>query len=490
MDKETRERAKGECEMPVDQPSMQHSGSRGTDAPDAMADFNAILKLATTRAQTAAQLVGQLRQIYAIAAHADLGRYDFDAIRRSAPDLLRGTGHLRLALRDQIPDWEVRGLMTRDVQSALRDVFRIMRYAADMLGELAIDYQRLDDGEKAYPGFMGPGLSTIFHAAAGPSPKLEFRSGDVLLVRGLHHNSAAIARIGDIDSQFSHICMVHVDKAGTPWVVEALIEDGAVINSLDHALAHGIGRAALFRHKDTALAQRAAEMIHDHIKRSQNRWFGRILYDFTMQLTGRKRLFCSKLVRQAFEMASKGQVLLPTYKTSFQTANREFLGRIGVTARETFAPADIELESHFDMIAEWADHRVTSDLRLQDMVLSKMFEWMEKDGWRFQEDFLIRVVGWFGRFSAHWFEGVKTLLADLIPKVPINMPRKTIATVAMLHKTAGALFDQLQPIELETIQRTGHPMHGRDVLEALDRIRAASGGRIGYLVAPKGARGK
>jgi hypothetical protein len=47
------------------------------------------------------------------------------------------------------------------------------------------------------------------------------------------------------------------------------------------------------------------------------------------------------------------------------------------------------------------------------------------------------------------------------------------------------LFELLKPIELETIQRTGHPMHGRDVLEALDRIRAASGGRIGYLVAPK-----
>ena len=456
---------------------------------DALNDFHAILTLASTPVTTPEQLTANLQKIYRIAAEADLSRYDFDAIRRSAPDLFRGTGHLRLALRDQIPDWQLQGLMTAPVQEALRDVFRIMRYTADMLGELSIDNQRLEADEKAYPGFTGPGLSTIFHASAGPNPKLEFRSGDVLMVRGLHHNSAAIARIGDTDSQFSHICMIHIDKAATPWVVEALIESGAVINTLDHALKHGIGRAALFRYKDAALAQRAAEMIHDHVQRSHQRWFGRILYDFSMQLTGTKRLFCSKLVRQAFAMASNGRVQLPTYKTHFFHADKEFLQRIGVKAQETFAPADIELESDFGMIAEWTDHRITSDLRLQDMILSKMFEWMEDDGWRFQEDFLIRLVGWFGRFSATWFEGVKDLLADLIPKVPSNMPRKTIATIAMLHKTAGELFELLKPIELETIQRTGHPMHGRDVLASLDRIRATSGGRVGYLVAPNGGPG-
>lgn len=477
--------------MQDDQQVLRDPGMRTPHAehPNALDDFHAILVLASAPVTTSQELAANLRSIYAIAAQADLSRYDFDAIRRSAPDLFRGTGHLRLALRDQIPDWQHRGLMTVDVQAALRDVFRIMRYAADMLGELSIDNQRLEVGEKAYPGFMGPGFSTIFHASAGPHPRLEFRSGDVLLVRGLHHNSAAIARIGDTDSQFSHICLVHIDKAGQSWVVEALIESGAVINTLDHALKHGIGRAALFRYKDAALAQRAAEMIFDHVQHSHQRWFGRILYDFSMRLTGTKRLFCSKLVRHAFAMASNGRVQLPAYKTQFAHANKEFLGRIGVKTEETFAPADMELESDFALVAEWADHRITSDLRLQDMVLSKMFEWMENDGWRFQEDFLIRMIGWFGRFSATWFEGIKDLLADLIPKVPSNMPRKTIATIAMLHKTAGELFELLRPIELDTIQRTGHPMHGRDVLAALDRIRAASGGRIGYLVAPKSGRG-
>ena len=33
-------------------------------------------------------------------------------------------------------------------------------------------------------------------------------------------------------------------------MVEALIEEGAVINPLDQALEHGLGRCVLLRHKD------------------------------------------------------------------------------------------------------------------------------------------------------------------------------------------------------------------------------------------------
>ena len=456
---------------------------------DALDDFNAVLQLVARREDTPAKLLEKLNKIYFLAADADLARYHFEDIRRAAPHLARGTGHLRMALRDQIPDWQARGLMTAQVQATLRDVFRILRYTADMLSELAIGYERIAVDQPAHRGFTGPGSSTFFHAGAGPDPKIELRSGDLVLVRGLRHNSGAIARIGDIDSQFSHLCLIHVDGAGKASIVEALIEEGAIVNTVDHAL-NGIGRAILFRHKDPELARRAADLIHAHVTRSRKRWLGRILYDFSMKLDGYDRLFCSKLVRQAFDMASGGRILLPTYRTSFSHGSRDFLDRLGIKAKTTFAPGDMELETDFDMIAEWADHRATSNLRLQDMIFSKMFEWMEEEGWHFKEDLIIRLVGWFGRFAAHLSEGVKDLLSRLVPKVPINMPRRTIATVAMLYKTAEALFEQLEPIERETIARTGHPLHGMEVLEHLERIRAASNGRIGYLVAPKSPRKK
>jgi hypothetical protein len=461
----------------------------GRPPPDALADFHAILTLASTPVKTAPELAGMLRQIYDIAARADLSHYDIEAIRRSAADLFRGTGHLRLSLRDQIPDWQQRGLMTEDVQNALRDVFRITRYAADMLGELSLGFERAPAGDKAYPIFEGPASSTLFHSAQGSMPKVTFRSGDVLVVRGTANNSAAIARIGDIDSQFSHVCIVHIDGAGKGWVVEALIEAGAVVNTLEQALNHGCARAALFRHKDSELASRASAYIFRHVKNSRLRRSRHIPYDFSMRLDRYSRLFCSKLVRQAYEAGSDGRVKLPTYLTSFSQADPEFLGRIGVKVKNTFAPGDMELESDFALVAEWADHRMTSDVRLQDMVLTEMFEWMEKDGWRFKQDNLIRLIGWFGRFAAHLSEGVKDTLASVVPKVPLNMRRRTIATIAMLHKTAQPLVEQMRQLERETIERTGHPMHGRDILAHLERIKAQSGGQIGYLVAPSRPKG-
>ena len=34
-------------------------------------------------------------------------------------------------------------------------------------------------------------------------------------MRGTGHNSAAIARIGDVDTQFSHVAIIYIDPAGT-----------------------------------------------------------------------------------------------------------------------------------------------------------------------------------------------------------------------------------------------------------------------------------
>jgi Permuted papain-like amidase enzyme, YaeF/YiiX, C92 family len=299
----------------------------------------------------------------------------------------------------------------------------------------------------------------------------------------MRHNSAAIARIGDIDSQFSHLGMVHVDDTGKPWVVESLIEDGAMVNPLEVSLGHGLGRAILFRHRDAALAARASRFIHDRVARSRKNFLLRIHYDFSMRLEGYRRLFCSKLVRQAYDVASRGRVKLPTFGTRLDMKNRDFFHRIGVSATETFAPGDIELEPDFDVIAEWRDFRTTSDLRMQDLLMDKLFEWMDLYGYRFRETLVIRLIGFFGKLSSYLSDEAKALLADVVPKVPINMPRRTIATIAMLHKTAEPLFEELKTLEMQAIARTGRPMHPREVREILERVRARVGSKIGYLVA-------
>jgi hypothetical protein len=447
-------------------------------------DFSALAALVRAPVSSADDLHARLARIQATLSGVDLARYDVAATRVGAPDLLRMIFTLYIALRGRVAEWRLEGLMSREVQKALRDLMATCRYAGDILGELHLGHPGRTEGEtEQRSAFTGSPLDTQVNPAFATGNVLTFQDGDVILMRGVRHNSAAIARIGDIDSQFSHLAIVHVDAAGKPWVVEALIEDGAIVNPLEVSLAHGIGRAILFRYRDPQVAAAAAKFIHDRVTRSRRNVLLRIHYDFSMRMEGYRRLFCSKLVRQAFEAGSGGRIKLPTYGTRLDMRNRDFFRRIGVKAVETFAPGDIELEPDFDVVAEWRDFKATSDLRLQDVLMDKLFEWMDSHGYRFRETFVIRLIGLFGKLASYLSDDAKTMLADVIPKIPINMKRRTIGTIAMLHKTAEPLFEELKRLEADSIARTGRQLHPREVRDILEGVRQRIGHEIGYLVA-------
>jgi hypothetical protein len=445
-------------------------------------DLQIVREIAARPATTAKELAANLTELYEAVFNVSLDRYDVQTLMSSAPAIAQTIFNMRLQVRDQIADWHARGYLTLAGQKALRNALRIARYATDMLGELNIRYAQLGPNEKTLRAFSGRNINTLVNPAYDKGRDIDFRSGDLLLMRGMHHNSAAIARIGDVDSQFSHLAIIHTDEQGKHWVVEALIEDGSVINSLSHTLNHGLGRCVLFRHRDAHVAARAAALIHDLVRRSNERGGKHIWYDFTMELAGNNELFCSKLVRKAFALATDKSVMLPTFTTRFDMKNRDFVERIGVTARETFAPADIELEPSFDLVAEWQDYRVTSRLRLQDLLMDRLFLWMEEHDYRFKEDLPIKLIGVLGQLSGRLSSRAKNLMADVVPKVPPNMQRSTIQAVAMLHRTAEPLLSELMSLERRSIDRTGRPLHAREIYDYLEMKRASSNGEIGYLV--------
>ena len=446
-------------------------------------DIERIEILAASPVTSADILARNLVFIYERAANARFADYDVASIAKVAPQLMYRLFDLRVGLRKRLPYYRSLDLLTPEVIAGLRDVFRVLRYVSDMLGEIAIGNEHIPDGGHTLRGFTGRDSNTLVnYAFYKPNGELPFRSGDVVLVRGHAHNSAAIARIGDVDSQFSHIGIIHIDEAGDHWMVESLIEDGAIINPLSKALDHGIVRAVLYRHRDAGLAARASQMIFDYVKASRERRGRRILYDFTMRLDDKRELFCSKLIRLAFAQGSDGRYLLPTYATRIMPKNRDFIDRVGVMADMTFAPADIDLEEEFDLVAEWQDYRETANIRLQDFTMDKLFEWMERYGYRFEETFMIKLVSVLGRFSSHFSDHAKETLESLFPRVPRNMPRRTVAVVAMLHKTAEPLYHELQHLNDQSIAENGVPMHGIDILAALEAMRLRDGNTIGYLV--------
>ena len=457
-------------------------------APVASASFENDLErieiLAATPVTSTALLTRNLSAIYERAARAQFAEYDVAAVAKAAPALMYRLFDLRVQLRGHVAHYEMLGLMTPEVTQGFRDVFRVLRYVSDMLGEIASGHPRADDGGYPLRGFTGRDNNTLInYAYYRNGASLSFQSGDVILVRGQAHNSAAIARIGDVDSQFSHIGIVYIDQAGEHWMVESLIEDGAIINPLAKALEHGIVRAVLYRNRDRELAARAAKCIFDYVHASRSKGGKRILYDFSMcPDDGSRNLFCSKLVRLAYQQGSDGKYLLPAYPTRIKMKNRDFIDRVGVATEMTFAPADIDMEPGFDLVAEWQDYRETANIRLQDFTMDKLFEWMERYNYRFEETAAIRLVSLLGRFASYFSDSAKDMLSSAFPRVPRNMPRKTVAVVAMLHKTAEPIYHELQRLNQHSVAETGVPMHGLDILAALEKIREQAGNRIGYLV--------
>lgn len=439
--------------------------------------------LAEAPVATSDDIIRAVSRIYNDVHERDLARYSRSDLKAAATLVMSEMFHLRTVIRDRVADWHAQGLMTLEAQHAVRDALRVLRYASDMAGEVHWDHLIATDTDPAHRAFSEQSYNTFVHTAFDTGQALAFRSGDVILMRGTKNNSAAIARIGDVDSQFSHAAIVYVDENGRGSAVEALIEDGAVINPLKHVLAHGIARAMLFRHRDPELAARAAKLIHDHVRRSLESGTP-ILYDFSMRLGPSNKLFCSKLVRIAYDDASEGRLRLPAFLTRFN-ANAPFYKSIGVTATETFAPGDLEIEPAFDLVAEWQDYRYTAQVRHQDMIMTKLFEWMEVHGYRFREDFSIRLIAWLGRFSTKLSKRVQDLVADMFARIPPHMPRRTIATIVMLQKTAQPLLDEIQHQERVRIAAEGKPLHPREVFDYLEDLRRRNCGQVGYLVAPR-----
>ncbi len=449
---------------------------------DLESDLAGLSAMVLAPARTASELLARLDYVYAAFNALDFSRYDAHQLADHAPVLIQQLFNVRMEVREHLRIWQRDGLLTDEVQKALRDVFRAMRYGGDMLGEIATGFRQLTNGAHPLTAFRGRDMNTLINPRFNEQRDLPFQSGDVLLVRGRHHNSAAIARIGDVDSQYSHLCIVYVDPKGYNWVVEVLIEDGGTIQPLEDALNHDLGRAIVLRHRDAALAQRAAFIAHEHVKQSLSRYGKPILYDFTMRNEGAKRMFCSRLVGYAFERASEGKCMLPTFPTHLIMANKDFFDRIGVKADVTFAPGDLELEPDFDVVAEWQDYRATASLRHQDMVMDKLFAWMDQYQLRFKETFLINIVSWLGRRSASFSNTIKSMISDVIPKVPPHMRRRTIATIIMLHRTADPLMLEIGALELERIGLFGHQLHPREIGEYLERVREKSANEIGYLI--------
>ena len=352
--------------------------------------------------------------------------------------------------------------------SSVRDLTRALRYFEDYVTEkLELTEQ---SNLKEYITLEGQGPYLLVNPKYTFTGHKDLKSGDVILSRGNAYTSAAIARIGTIDAQFSHVTSVYRDETGTLHTTEAHIEIGSVAMPWQVHVDQGNAREVVFRFKDSKVAHEAAKYVFERVKKFSASHKHNINYDFTMDYKDNSDLFCSEVVSSGFTKVTKSKVDIPRYKTKFNPNLIPFLKNIGigvtpsnVSKFKTFGPGDLEFDDRFDLVAEWRKPTKLQGIRMKDAVLSKMYEWMASKKYKLRQGVMIPLsarIAWLTR-------RLPLIKRSLVEKFPLNMKPKLLGTFLILDEVGDILLAELEKRQTQV----NYPLSFKEMYSLLEDFR-------------------
>ena len=355
----------------------------------------------------------------------------------------------------------------------VRGLMRIMRFSEDYLAEMKmggafVDPSTIDFFKQPVP-MMDKADSYVLKLADGID-HVDFKTGDLMITRGISFLSAIIARIGDIQSQFSHVVFAHVrDSDQKVETIESYVGVGVQTYERDYALRNENVRILLLRAKDQDLAKRASDFMYAKVTAAVAAGHP-IPYDYKLDFKDHSALSCAEVAEYAYEEASQGKVILPFYPSKIST-DPTLVERLGMTPGATFTPGDMEVDPRFDMIAEWSDLRITRDSRIKDAILTQLLSWIEKYNYHVRDTTKSRLAGsviWGARKTFLW-PLVKKLTGA--PEFSKQIPRQTFQTVALMNQIGDLFYAYLKEKDLEQEKATGWRMTYGDMYRSLDEFR-------------------
>lgn len=333
--------------------------------------------------------------------------------------------------------------LTREALASLRD----------LEDRTALD-QRRSTGTAAPTSLRG---ASPWLLARGP---VRLRSGDVLMSRGNAFVSAAIARIGTEEGQFSHLSQVYIDApAGTEiaiedaatdprvYTIEAHIEVGSFTRPFRDYVSDANARVVQLRPLESAAdAHAAASAIFRKVRSYQHASMlaahrttpnvnDNPPYDFKMNLADSSEIFCAEIVSLA--QAAVGHDV-PRFRSRLR--KNDVTQSLGITVEETFAPSDLDVDPNFELLAEWRDLDKLPDILAKDSVFRAIYRWMETDGVRFRASSTDQSKAYFA-----W--SVRHADAGFLDRLPKNMSPTMIAMTFVIDRVGPVLEQQVTTFE-------------------------------------------
>ncbi|MBY0412601.1 MAG: hypothetical protein K2Q18_00475 [Bdellovibrionales bacterium] len=376
----------------------------------------------------------------------------------------------RIALKDSFKNMANNKALADECLKSATDVFRGLRYVEDYLIDIRMEKAGSIPSEATHLTGEFPYLMV------NPKFKNEFKSyedlhsGDVVLSRGAAFSSAAIARIGTNDYQFSHLAFVYKDQETRElYTTEAFIEIGSVVRPIKDHMESKNTREAVFRYAgDPDVAHRASKSVYERVLKEQLKK-APIEYDFTMNFRDDSKIFCSELISGGFKNVLPDEDYFPMFKTKFSAGTIPFLNAIGVPVNksnvdtmEVFAPGDIQFDPRFEMVAEWRNPTKMEESRLKDFILTAMFERMDKEGYQLDATFKMEVQA-----KTLWLLRRTPIVKKFIQnKFPLYMTSELMEIFMVLDKVGDVIYKEIEKASLEYER----PMTPKEIYTVLDRF--------------------
>ncbi|MGG9971247.1 YiiX/YebB-like N1pC/P60 family cysteine hydrolase [Ferruginibacter sp. SUN002] len=204
---------------------------------------------------------------------------------------------------------------------------------------------------------------------------IEVHSGDMLVSRGGAEVSALISRGNDYPGNFSHVALIYIEeKTNKPYLIEAHIEKGVAVSSVDDYVKDKKLRFMVMRlradhpamKKDSMLPQKAAKQMYE-LALSKH-----IPYDFKMNYKDSSALFCSEVASYGYR--KNGIQLWKASSTISSQGVVNWLHDFGVENFITQMPSDLEYDPQLAVVAEWRDPATLYKDHIDNAVMDALLE--------------------------------------------------------------------------------------------------------------------
>ncbi len=399
-----------------------------------------------------------------------LTQSEIENYKTNGQKLLDESFNQRLNLHATLPK------LSKECKSKLKILFTKMRRKEDYIGSLFYKTPQIPPEAINYkkdPAPLITGQPYPYHLAI-EKDKFEFKSGDIIISKGVSFTSSTISSVTNPTAVFSHIILVHVDLVTKKVeTMESYIGMGVKIFSVEEALKNENARILVLRLKDQTLAQAAADYMYKRIKKSEADE-SPIPYDYDLDFRDNSKLSCEEIAYDSLKTTSRNNFIIPEIPSRVEFKDGEFIKKIGLKSGDIMFPGDMEVDSRFNIVLDWTDFKVIRDNNRKDAVSSEIFRWMNVYDYKIHKSLRSQLAGLV--WSTRHIPGLWHIMAKIagIPSdLKKDVPHAAITTLESIKEIAGLMLSYLSHADEEIHLRLGRWMSTNELHEALEKYRTS-----------------